>query len=221
MSTANHRIYLGILATIVLVVLFLLIHNGLSYYSSGVEGRVVHPDHNDLRSSGILGHGLGIAGSLAIITGVASYMIRKRSRSLSRTGLLKHWLEFHIFLCTLGPVLILFHTAFKFGGLVAVSFWSMTAVFLSGIAGRFIYIRIPRSIEGRVLTVNEIREMKNERGEALRDEDQINRTIKRLDTMQRLFGYWHVVHLPFAIVMLIIMLIHVGVTVLFGYRWIF
>jgi hypothetical protein len=221
MSTTTHRIYLGILVSIVFVVLILLIHNGLSYYRSGVDGRVVHPDHLALRSSGILGHGLGIAGSLSIIAGVAGYMIRKRSRSLARTGLLKYWLEFHIFLCTLGPVLILFHTAFKFGGLVAVSFWSMTAVFLSGIAGRFIYIRIPRSVEGRVLTVNEIREMKDDRGKTLIDEDQINRTIKRLDKMQRLFGYWHVVHLPFAIVMLIIMLIHVGVTVLFGYRWIF
>ncbi|MBN1199798.1 MAG: hypothetical protein JXA23_10635 [Bacteroidales bacterium] len=38
---------------------------------------------------------------------------------------------------------MLFHTSFKFGGLVAISFWSMAAVFFSGIIGRFIYIRIP------------------------------------------------------------------------------
>ena len=67
-----------------------------------------------------------------MLIGVGFYMARKRFRSLGRVGLLKHWLEFHIFLCSLGPVLVLYHTTFKFGGLVALSFWSMVAVFLSG-----------------------------------------------------------------------------------------
>jgi hypothetical protein len=49
----------------------------------------------------------------------------------------------------------------------------------------------------------------------------LNRRIERLDTMQNLFKYWHVAHFPFAVVMFIIMIIHVGVTILFGYRWIF
>ena len=48
----------------------------------------------------------------------------------------KHWLEFHIFLCTVGPLLVLYHTAFKFGGIVSVSFWSMVLVVLSGVAGK-------------------------------------------------------------------------------------
>jgi len=39
--------------------------------------------------------------------------------------------------------------------------------------------------------------------------------------MQQLFKYWHVAHLPFAIIMLIILIIHVGVTLTFGYKWIF
>ena len=49
----------------------------------------------------------------------------------------------------------------------------------------------------------------------------LNRRIERLVTMQNLFKYWHVAHLPFALVMLIIMIIHVVVTIVFGYRWIF
>lgn len=49
----------------------------------------------------------------------------------------------------------------------------------------------------------------------------LNRRIGRLVTMQKLFRYWHVVHMPFALVMLIIMVIHVLVTIVFGYRWIF
>ncbi len=268
--------------------IFLLI-NGLEYYRTGLEERAFSPDHETLKPSGFTGHGLGIFGSLLIVIGVTSYMARKRYRFMSRTGLVKHWLEFHIFLCTLGPILILFHTAFKFGGLVAISFWSMVAVFLSGIAGRFIYLQIPRSIEGRELDLNEVRAMKANLTEILRntwnlDEDsyreiaesvqkktespsrnllvsllrnykddrkavksvrdvlkrnnlqgkdyrkivslvksdiRLSRRIERLDRMKNLFKYWHVAHLPFALIMLLIMVIHVGVTILFGYRWIF
>jgi hypothetical protein len=39
--------------------------------------------------------------------------------------------------------------------------------------------------------------------------------------MQRLFGYWHVLHIPLAIVMLITFIVHVGVAIAFGYTWIF
>jgi hypothetical protein len=257
MKKTFHRIYLGLMVLTVISAFALLAADGIEYYSTGLEERVFHADHTLLRPSGNIGHGLGIAGSLMIISGVSLYMARKRYRFMSRLGLLKHWLEFHIFLCTLGPVLILFHTAFKFGGLVAISFWSMVAVFLSGIAGRFIYLQIPRSIEGRELNLGEIRALKNDletmlkekynlgEGKSLdevrknlkakgvagadyrkiislvKEDIRITRRIGRLDQMQRLFRYWHVAHLPFALVMLIIMLIHVGVTVLFGYRWIF
>jgi hypothetical protein len=205
------------MSVIVLIVFGGLIFNGISYYSTALEERPFHVEHQSLKPSGGWGHGMGILGSLFMIIGVSAYMIRKRYRRWSRLGLVKHWLEFHIFLCTLGPILVLFHTAFKFGGLVAISFWSMVAVFLSGIIGRFIYIQIPRTIEGRELSLREVTEMK----QGIESETSLERRIKRLERMQNLFKYWHVAHLPFALVMLIIMVIHVGVTIVFGYRWIF
>jgi Trk K+ transport system NAD-binding subunit len=55
----------------------------------------------------------------------------------------------------------------------------------------------------------------------LKNEVSLNNRIERLLTMQKLFRYWHVAHLPFAIIMLIIMIIHVGITLAFGYTWIF
>ena len=55
----------------------------------------------------------------------------------------------------------------------------------------------------------------------IKDDIKLNQKIERLDTMQNLFKYWHVVHSPFALVMLVIMVIHVAVTIVFGYRWIF
>jgi hypothetical protein len=289
MSETSHKFFIGILVFIVLITMTGLTYKGISYYSTSIEERFYHPDNNFLKPSGTWGHGFGIVGSLLIIIGVSTYMARKRYRFLSRLGVLKHWLEFHIFLCTLGPLLVLFHTAYKFGGLVAVSFWSMVAVFLSGIAGRFIYLQIPRTIEGQELSQNDIRAMKTDIAEVLmgsyhldqesynlitdtikkkvelyqsnillrifnnysddrktirlvkevlrkslihRNEKRqivdliktdlkLNRKIERLGTMQNLFKYWHVIHSPFALVMLIIMIIHVGVTIAFGYRWIF
>jgi hypothetical protein len=55
----------------------------------------------------------------------------------------------------------------------------------------------------------------------VKNERSISRKINRLNTMQNLFKYWHVAHLPFALVMLIIMIIHIAVTIIMGYRWVF
>ncbi|MCK6695037.1 MAG: hypothetical protein L6Q97_23425 [Thermoanaerobaculia bacterium] len=274
---------IGVLTTLI------LFYVGFSYYSTSLEERFYHPDHVWLKPSGVFGHGLGIIGTLMILIGVFSYIARKRYKFLARMGRLKYWLEFHIFLCSVGPVLVLFHTAFKFGGIVSIAFWSMVAVVASGVIGRFIYIQIPRSIEGRELSLNEIQALKGDmettmkntyglseagfnaimeatrisprtsggnllggmvnkyfedrktlqrvknilRGNNLsgadlkkvsdlvKNEIALNNRIDRLQTMQRLFKYWHVAHLPFALIMLIIMVIHVGVTLAFGYRWIF
>jgi len=52
-------------------------------------------------------------------------------------------------------------------------------------------------------------------------EISLSNKIERLQTMQRLFKYWHIAHLPFALIMLVIMVIHVGITLAFGARWIF
>ncbi len=51
---------------------------------------------------------------------------------LGRLGKLKHWLQVHIFFCTMGPFLILLHSAFRVGGIVAIAFWSMALVVGSG-----------------------------------------------------------------------------------------
>ena len=286
MGKTAHTIFVSAFTIIVIATTIILISKGTSYYSTDLAERFYHPDHDLFKPSGLWGHGLGIVGTLLILFGVLSYMARKRSKLLARVGLIKHWLEFHIFLCTLGPIMVLFHTAFKFQGIVSISFWSMIAVVASGVLGRFIYIQIPRTLEGRELSLQEVKEMrenlsdkisteenvgnnynlafasagvnqidqkpgnsilsryiddykaiaeikrnlkreqinKKERRHIIRlikNERSLNRRIGRLLTMQKLFRYWHVAHLPFAIVMLIIMVVHVLVTVTFGNTWIF
>jgi hypothetical protein len=289
MSRTVHRIYVGIFVLIVILVFAYLVVDGASYYGTSLEERFYHSDHTSLKPSGDVGHGLGIFGTLSMILGVGLYMTRKRMKRFRNLGILKHWLEFHIFLCTLGPIMVLFHTAFKFGGIVSISFWSMVGVAVSGVIGRFIYIQIPRSIEGRELSLSEVREMRQNISTVLRDdfgfanedlaaileaassetdpgrsgwvmsmirkatldrqtirrlksvirrqglsriqqkhlvrmvrdELTLGNRIGRLQKMQQLFRYWHVAHLPFALIMLIIMVVHVAVTLTFGYKWIF
>jgi hypothetical protein len=144
---------------------------------------------------------------------------------------------------------------------------------LSGVIGRFIYNQIPRTIEGRELTLNEVKGLKSDLVLTLddhiklddstktliveltqsntikskeinnlkrvlnnkqiskedrfyiiklvKDDIKLSKKIARLQTMQKLFKYWHVAHLPFALIMLIIVIIHIGITLAFGYKWIF
>jgi hypothetical protein len=69
---------------------------------------------------------------------------------------MKAWLDVHIFCGIVGPVLVTFHSSLKFNGLISVAYWSMVAVALSGFVGRYLYIRMPRSIRGVELGYEEI-----------------------------------------------------------------
>ena len=282
MSKLGHKIYIGTMSLITIVMSIYLAVAGYEYYATPIEERFYLDYHDWFKPSGIFGQGLGVIGTLLMAIGVFIYILRKRYNFLGKFIRLKYLLEFHIFLCTIGPIMVLFHTAFKFGGIVSVAFWSMVAVVLSGVIGRFIYIQIPRTIEGQEMTLGQIRHIKSVLSETLRvsfglDQDMsalITRftgstanhsflqryfdrrkaisTIKkaltdknihirerrnilkmvneeitlagrigRLQTMQKLFKYWHVAHLPFALIMLIIVILHVGVAIAFGYTWIF
>lgn len=275
MNKSVHSVYIGAMVVITIMVTFYLFYTGFTYYNTALEERFYHPRHNWFKSSGIYGQGLGVIGTLMILVGVVLYIARKRYNFLAKQIRLKYLLEFHIFLCTLGPILVLFHTAFKFGGIVSVAFWSMVAVVLSGVAGRFIYNQIPKTIEGRIMSMNEVKEMKTDLAVVLHQkyklesntieivtnlistennvddkktlgylrrvlgrkdlpkvernsilkmvkyEMNLSKKIARLQTMQKLFKYWHVAHMPFALIMLVVVVIHVAVTVAFGYKWIF
>jgi len=292
MAKDVHKIYVlfligaGLLSTLVLGI------HGAGFYTTPLEDRPFHPQYESLKPTGIVGQGYGVVGSLMITVGVIMYSSRKRWRAMANMGKIKNWLEFHIFLCLLGPILVLFHTTFKFGGLVAVSFWSMTAVVLSGVVGRYFYVQIPKGIHGNELSSQELTVENDKIAEELRRQFGLDanllklidsaalparpvaemglmevfsffvvtdvtrrsrlhalfanlerrglrgrmlvrirematrriiltRRIAFLQQFKRLFHYWHVVHLPFSIVMFVILSIHVGVAIAFGYTWIF
>jgi hypothetical protein len=74
------------------------------------------------------------------------YPLRKRFRFLSRAWSLRGWLDFHMFVGILGPIVIVFHAAFQSNNqLATATSASVLAVVLTGIFGRFIFGLVPSS----------------------------------------------------------------------------
>jgi hypothetical protein len=263
--------------------------HGYAYYLAPLSERAFMTDYKELKPSSTYSHGLGVLGATMIIVGVSTYSSRKRVRSLWNLGKLSMWLEFHIFLCLLGPVLVVYHTTFKAGGIAAISLWTMLSVAASGIIGRFLYVLIPRNIKGSELDSHQINEEFDRIGKSLRESEIGSSLIKMVDSqfaaikrpsslretistfvhllrvkrrvkhstrqllsksrirhdvarklfkavsmrasliqrsivllqVEKLFYYWHAIHLPFTAMMFITLVVHIGVSLWLGYRWIF
>lgn len=281
--------------TFLLVVLWLAVAGGatllgLEYYLLPLGERAFSPLAEAFAPTGLWGQGYGVVGTALMVVGVAGYMARKRVGWLQGAGALRYWLQAHIFLCTLGPYLVLLHTTFKFGGVVSVAFWSMAVVVASGVFGRYLYAHIPKTVQGRFLGVDAVRERMAVLAREILDRvdlaaDELRRLLeprlalpdrspglaaalflavrsdlagrrhrRRLQRelrerevpsplredlvrlsweqhrlrqqalvilpFQRLFRYWHILHLPLALAMAVILVIHVAVAVAFGYTWI-
>jgi dihydropyrimidine dehydrogenase (NAD+) subunit PreT len=141
------KLFLVTLAAICLV--------GWPYYASPMAQRVRSPLHPWLRPSGYIGQSAGLL-ALVIFIFLWLYPVRKKFRRLAFTGTIARWLDVHV-LSALGlPVLVAIHAAWRFTGLIGLGFWSMMVVWLSGLAGRYIYARIPRSRQGVELTIEQI-----------------------------------------------------------------
>lgn len=124
---------------------------GLPYYLTPLIQRPRHPLYWELKPGGELGRTFGLVGAAMMVTMLA-YSLRKRLRICRRLGPLRIWLDYHILLGVCGPLLVILHSSFKVAGLVSLSFWSMIAVALSGVLGRFLYRQIPRSPSGDELS---------------------------------------------------------------------
>lgn len=206
---------------------------GWTYYATPLTERPHHAGHRDLRPGGIAGHGYGVVGS-ALMLLMLLYSVRKRSRRFAELGTPAQWLQVHICFGIVGPLLIVLHSSFKVQGLVAVSFWSMVGVALSGVFGRWLYLQIPRNLAGHELSMQEIGALEadlaarqeterrpREAARLARRRATLERRVRRLETVRRLFHWWHVAHKPFAVLMLLIMIVHVIVAVSLGYAWVF
>lgn len=131
-----------------LVVFFLtwehLAINRAPHKSFANQAKVHFPQYKDMTlstsSNKNWGYALGWAGiGVMLLTNL--YIVRKRFHVMT-WGKNSNWLNFHIMCGLVGPTMIVFHSNFKVGGLVAISFWSMMIIAISGILGRYFYVQV-------------------------------------------------------------------------------
>jgi hypothetical protein len=290
MRTRRFRTLLLVFYLAGFAVILFVAWTGREYYELALSERPRDAMHHALKPGGLWGHTLGIVGSAMLLL-LLLYSARKRRRLGLRKGPLARWLDIHILFGILGPLFITLHSAFKFHGIVSVSYFSMMAVMISGFIGRYIYIQIPRDERGTAMSIQEIDGNVEDLGRLLAERYRVpprvlevinawaapprtegplqslfvlmfldvmrpfrrwglarklrrlNRDVpphvvraivtlanrkallmrrrKLLRTMNAVFHLWHVVHKPFAYVMILIMIVHVAVVTAMGYTWIF
>ncbi|MBI5068209.1 MAG: NAD(P)-binding domain-containing protein [Deltaproteobacteria bacterium] len=141
------------LAAAVLVVLLSL--TGAGYYPLRGPERLRSPLHATLKPAGSLGITIGIAASAVMLTNFL-YALRKRWSALSGLGNLSSWLDVHVFVGVMSPVVIAFHAAFQSNNVMASSTYaSLGIVVATGLVGRWFYGLLPRA-HGRQVELAEL-----------------------------------------------------------------
>jgi hypothetical protein len=161
----GHRTRVFLAWMLALAVVLVIAGYGFNYYALSAAQRPFSPKHQLLRPSGTIGIKLGMVGVLMFFL-IYLYPLRKKWGWLGRMGNSRHWLDFHVVLGTAAPIIVAFHSSFKFGNIAGMAFYSMLMVTLSGFVGRYLYAHIPRGLSAAELTMKEIQEKE----EALRKE---------------------------------------------------
>lgn len=146
----------------------------------------------------LFGHLLGILGFILMLFTETLYSIRKRSRT-ARWGSMASWLQFHIFTGLVGPYLVLLHTSWKFNGLAGATTLLTIIIVISGFIGRYIYTRIPRTLEGI--------EIETPSGQF---------QAGALARARRLLAVWHIIHIPIGMALFTSAFIHIGAALYFS-----
>lgn len=140
-------------------------------------------------ASGLVGHGLGIAGFAVML--FAGFGHSWRKRVARGAGLsMRRSLQAHVFAGTVGPYLVLLHTAFAFRGLAGVLTLLVAVVVASGFVGRFAYTAAPREAQpgapGRTLRPG--------------------------------LALWYVFHAPLSMAMFALALVHIAAVLYYAVR---
>ena len=125
-------------------------------------------DSNYLSAEAGTGYILGIVGgSLMII--LLLYPLSKRITLLTRLIPIRYWFGIHMFLGTVGPILILFHSNFQMGSInSSIALVSMLLVAGSGVIGRYIYTAIHHGLYGAALTLKELKQKTEDKAQKQR-----------------------------------------------------
>ena len=122
-----------------------------------VYGWLQKSNSNLSPESGV-GYYLGIIGGSLMLL-LLIYPLRKKSRFLRSFGLVKHWFKMHMLFGVLGPVAILYHANFGLGSVNSnIAMFSMIAVAISGLVGRYLYTKIHHGLYGQKASIKELRD---------------------------------------------------------------
>jgi hypothetical protein len=128
---------------------------GYPYYSLPAAGRVRSPLHSWLKPTGFIGQSMGIVAMILFLS-LWLYPLRKKYKWLAFTGTVNRWLDIHVLIGLCIPLTAAVHAAWHFTGLIGLGYGAMLIAWFSGILGRYIYTRIPRSRSGLELTLEEV-----------------------------------------------------------------
>ena len=158
-------------------------------FLTGLYALVVYWTRKIPAAGSLFGHTVGIIGSILMLMAETLYSFRKRSKR-ARWGSMEGWLKFHIFTGLVGPYMVLLHSSWKFHGLAGAATLLTFLIVLSGFVGRYIYTRIPRTLDPN---------------ESL----DPARTAELAKYRQRL-SVWHAIHIPLGMALFAAALIHAG-----------
>ena len=156
---------------------------------TGAYGAVVLITWEIPAAGELFGHLLGIFGFILMLMTETLYSLRKRTRS-ARWGRMSSWLQFHIFTGLVGPYMVLLHTSWKFNGIAGVTTLFTVIIVVSGFIGRYIFTRIPRTLDG------------------LEIEGTLSESALR--QARQLMALWHTIHIPIGMVLFVSAFVHMG-----------
>lgn len=156
---------------------------------TGVYGGVYLTTREIPAASEFFGHTIGIIGFILMLMTETLYSLRKRTRSAG-WGRMSSWLQFHIFTGLVGPYMVLLHTSWKFNGLAGATTLLTIIIVFSGIIGRYIFTRIPRTMDG------------------LEIEGTLSEAALR--QARQLMALWHTIHIPIGMALFVSAFVHIG-----------
>ena len=84
----------------------------------------------------------GYVGTALMVLSMA-YLLQRRFGWFYKTATNQFWLDVHIMTGLVGPLFIVLHSAMRLTTWVSIPFWSMVAVVVSGLVGRYLYTLVP------------------------------------------------------------------------------
>ncbi len=126
-----------------------------SYYTAPLTAQALDPRHPRLRSSGDVGLALGVA-AVALMGINLAYLVRRRLVASTRLGGLRGWMDLHVVSGLLAGGCVLVHAAGHLRSASAtVASVALGVVLATGIIGRYVLAQLPRTREGRELSLDE------------------------------------------------------------------